>query len=115
MGQGPQEERPASALSITVWDTGHAEPRHWSLTCDPPAGDHPDPVAACEALSRVADPFAPVPPGSVCAQVIAGPQRAAISGIWRGQRVDAGYSRNDSCQEQRWQALAEVFGTGRRR
>jgi Subtilisin inhibitor-like len=109
-------ERPAqqTRLTITVWDHDSAQPHRWQLACDPPGGDHPDPAAACAALAAASAPFAPVPPGRNCAQVFFGPQRAEISGTWLGQPVHTTYRRTDSCQEQKWQELADVFRAGHR-
>jgi len=98
-------------LTITVWDAPDAQPRRYTLTCDPPGGDHPDPQRACAALLSAEAPFAPVPADVRCMQMWSGPQRATIEGRWRGVPVAASYSRNDSCETARWDALAGVFGT----
>lgn len=97
-------------LTITVWDAPDAQPRRYTLSCDPPGGDHPDPQRACAALARAEAPFAPVPPDVRCMAMWSGPQRATIEGSWRGIPVAASYSRVDSCESARWNALAEVFG-----
>lgn len=96
-------------LTITVWADPETPPRAWQLQCDPPGGDHPNSATACEALERTPHPFAPVASGMVCAQIVAGPERATIEGLWRGDSVHATYKRTDSCQEARWQALADVL------
>lgn len=97
-------------LTITVWDAPDAQPRRFTLYCDPPGGDHPDPRRACAALTRAEAPFAPVPPEVRCLAMWSGPQRARIEGSWRGVPVAASYSRTDSCETARWNALADVFG-----
>jgi hypothetical protein len=96
-------------LTVTVVDGPRLPPRVRTLTCDPPGGTHPDPVAACRALERARHPFDPVPAGMLCTQVYGGPETATITGTWRGAPVDAAYRRTDGCEIARWQALAAVL------
>jgi len=98
-------------LTVTIWDEPGARPRRYTLRGDPPGGDHPHPEAACAAIDRGEAPFAPVPPGTRCLEVWSGPQRATVEGTWRGAAVSAHYSRVNSCESARWNALAPVFGT----
>lgn len=81
----------------------------WTLTCDPPGGDHPDPAAACGALAAAGDPFAPLPSDVVCAQQYGGDQTARISGTYRGEPVDLALSRVDGCRIQQWDRLGAVL------
>lgn len=76
--------------------------RTFTLHCDPPGGDHPDPETACRALSRMDDPFAPVPPDVACTEIYGGPQTATVTGTFRGDPVEARFSRADGCQIGRW-------------
>lgn len=99
-------------LVVTVDDGTGGTPRTWTLTCDPPGGDHPDPVAACAAIEAARRPFAPVPAGMLCTQIYGGPQTATIEGTWRGEPVRASYKRSDGCEIARWNALAAVLGSG---
>ena len=101
-----------SALTVTVVDAPGAAPRTWTLTCDPPGGDHPRPAEACAAIDAAPDPFAPVPPDRACTMIYGGPQTATVTGTWRGQRVDASYRRTDGCEIARWEALSAVLGPG---
>ncbi|MGH3326306.1 MAG: SSI family serine proteinase inhibitor [Streptomycetales bacterium] len=101
-----------SELTITVRADKNAEPRTWTLRCDPPGGDHPEPAAACRALERVRDPFAPVPPDARCTLIYGGPQTATITGSWQGRHVEAGYDRTDGCEINRWNAIAPVLEPG---
>jgi hypothetical protein len=103
----------ASRLRVSIRDSPDRDPAMWTLSCDPPGGDHPDPAAACAALAAADRPFDPVPPGTMCAQVYGGPQTATIDGVWQGRPVHATYSRVDACEIARWDALAAVFGTAR--
>lgn len=108
-GPGNAPGTAQARLTVTVWTDAQAPPRVWRLQCDPPGGDHPNPASACAALERAPHPFAPLPPGVACAQIVSGPERATIEGQWRGDPVNATYKRTDSCEEQRWRALADVF------
>jgi hypothetical protein len=96
---------------VSVTERPGAPPVIWTLTDNPLGGDHPDPAAAHAALAAAAHPFAPVPPGTMCAQVYGGPQMATIDGVWRGVPVHATYSRVDACEISRWNALSAVFRT----
>jgi hypothetical protein len=103
---------PSSELTIIVTSGPGGDAVTWTLSCDPPAGTHPDPAAACTALDAARDPFAPVPADMMCTQQYGGPEQATITGTWRGERVDASYSRTDGCEIARWGKLAAVFGSG---
>ena len=118
-GQGPSDpgsvtapETPAtvSALTISVAAAHGATPRRWTLTCSPAGGTHPHPRAACATLSSLKDPFAPVPPHTMCTMIFSGPQTASITGTWDGKRVSASYARDNGCQTARWDKLAPVLG-----
>ena len=103
---------PSSELIVTVWESPQEEPTTWTLRCDPPGGNHPEPAAACRALATAKQPFAPVPADRLCTQIYGGPQTATIEGTWRGGRVSASYRRTDGCEIARWNALMPVFRTG---
>ncbi len=109
-GTGASAARPSVSLTINVRPGPHAAMRHWTLTCGPAGGSLPGAVAACAALSRVKDPFAPVRRGVMCQMIYSGPQTASVTGIWHGRRVHAQFSRVDGCQTQRWSRIAAVFG-----
>jgi len=99
----------ATALTVTGTDATGATTT-WRLGCDPPAGDHPDPAAACAALDAQGErALPPVAKDRVCAQVYGGPEVATVSGTWRGQTVLATFSRTDGCQTARWDALAALL------
>ena len=82
----------------------------WTLTCDPAGGTLAHPAAACAALARVSDPFAPVQHGVMCSMIYGGPQTATIDGTWHGKQIHATFSRVDGCQTARWSRIAPVFG-----
>jgi hypothetical protein len=102
--------KPASSLTISVTAARGAVPRHWTLTCEPAGGTHPNPQTACITLDHVKDPFAPVPSGVMCSMIASGPQTASITGIWDGKHVTATYSRDNGCQTERWNKISKVLG-----
>lgn len=113
-GQLPKlPELPRTELTISV-DPGNRKPLRWTLICDPPGGDHPLAAPACELLAKFAgqevDPFAPPRKNRACTDLYGGPDTATVSGVWRGRRVQASFSRVDGCEIARWDALGSVLG-----
>lgn len=110
-------EPPETSLTIVV-NTGTAEGSlEWTLSCDPPDRSHPEPEAACATLADV-DPevFEPVPSDQRCTQVYGGPETATVTGELRGERLRAEFARNNGCEINRWDTLADVLqveGDGR--
>src|SRR4051794_27887883 len=93
----------STQLQISYQPKGTAGPtRHATLRCAPPGGTHSHPAVACAALARLAHPFAPTPTGVACAELYSGPQRAHVTGTYRGTRIDASFRRTDSCETSRW-------------
>jgi Subtilisin inhibitor-like len=107
----PAAAGPKASLVITVRANATAAPVRWTLICDPDGGTHPDAAAACAALRRAKDPFAPVPRGVMCPMIVGGPQTATITGTWNGEPVDAVFSKRDGCQTGRWDRIGPVFGS----
>ena len=100
-------ETSGSATSLTItWDDGGGKTGTWQLTCDPAGGDHPDPEAACQALTSGGTVgLNPVKPGTLCSQIYGGPQTATIAGTWQGKPVSAKLKRTNGCEVARWKAL----------
>jgi hypothetical protein len=100
---------PATNLTIVVvTDTSPATT--WHLTCDPAGGDHPDPEQACAALDAHGEQaLPPVPADRMCTEIYGGGQTARITGTWRGDPVQASFSRTDGCEIARWNALAGLL------
>lgn len=85
------------------------EPESWTLTCVGNAsGSHPEAEAACAHLAGMEDPFAPLPPDSVCTEQYGGPQTAHVTGRWKGQPVDLELSRVDGCHISQWDSLVPL-------
>jgi hypothetical protein len=104
---GPAAE---DALSITVDRGDGREPEKYTLVC---AGEqpstHPDAQAACEHLSGLDDPFAPIAADVMCTEIYGGPQTAHITGRWQGEPVDLELSRVDGCHISQWDSLGPVL------
>ncbi|MFJ4931069.1 SSI family serine proteinase inhibitor [Streptomyces sp. NPDC088736] len=100
-------------LTVTVRHLGGAADGTYELRCHPAGGSHPTPEQACEALDRRTtwgkDPFAPVPPGSLCTMLYGGPATAHVTGTWAGRPVDARFDRADGCEIARWDALVPLL------
>ena len=89
-----------------VSDDGAGKTETWTLTCDPAGGTHPDPAAACAALAaKGATAMPAVDKDMMCTQQFGGPQTAKITGTWKGEAVNASFSRTNGCEISRWQAL----------
>jgi hypothetical protein len=105
--------RTASAttrLAITVYPREVGQPRtlRYRLACDSPRGTVPHPAHACRVLARLAHPFAPVQRGRICSDIMLGPQQAFVTGVLRGQRVNAHLTVRGSCEIDRWRAVRAV-------
>jgi hypothetical protein len=101
-------------LRIAFWeDSSQPGSRvDWTLTCDPPAGTHPDPDAACARLDETgAGAFEPLP-DQACTEIYGGAQRAEISGTVDGEPVDASFQRTNGCEIEAWDALLGVLPPG---
>jgi hypothetical protein len=95
-----------TSLTIDVTPGEGAEPKTYTLTCDPAGGDHPQPEQACDAIAAAgASVFEPVPSDTACTMVFGGPQKATITGTYRGKDVDASFSRENGCEIDRWEKL----------
>jgi Subtilisin inhibitor-like len=110
----PATGRPSSPgrteLAIWVYPRGIGQPgaRHYRLACDPARGTVPHPAQACRVLAHLSHPFAPVPPGTACGQIVLGPAEARVAGLMRGRRVGALLSLRDTCEIGRWSRLRAV-------
>jgi hypothetical protein len=104
----------ATELEITFWPQGRAKGAGQKLTlsCDPPAGTHPNPAEACEKLAALNDPFAPLPKDQMCIQLYGGPEEALISGTYRGKPVSYALSRTDGCKIDRYEKLSFLLPPG---
>ncbi len=107
--EGDLPEAPIGQLQVHVNDRDRAYIQN--LTC---TGDREvDPAACAEIAENIeqaaedgaGDPFTAVDPAAVCTEKNYGAQEAVINGTWEGQEIEATLSRDDSCEEARWQRL----------
>lgn len=100
-----------TVLQIKAWPNGkdRGAPREWTLHCDLAGGTHPTPEKACEQLLDLSDPFAPTPGDAVCTEIYGGPTVAEVEGLYRGETVDAKFTRTDGCEIRRWDHHAFLF------
>ncbi|WP_019073233.1 SSI family serine proteinase inhibitor [Streptomyces hokutonensis] len=99
-------------LTVTVRHAGSADGTR-DLYCHPGGGTHPDVTGACEAVGRNTrwgkDPFAPVPPDSMCTMIYGGPATAHVTGTWAGRPVDTTYDRSNGCEISRWNRMVPLL------
>ena len=109
----PTPSATADELTIVVLDAGDREST-WTLTCDPVGGTHPDPAAACAALTAHATAaLPPVAKDTMCTDVYGGPETASITGTWVGRPVASSFSRTNGCQTARWNMLEGLLPAAR--
>jgi Subtilisin inhibitor-like len=102
---------PGTSLTIQVWREGRPSDDVLVLTlrCKPAGGSLPRAVRACAALSRLEDPFRPVPADAVCTQQYGGPSEAFVTGRFEGRRIWSRFNRRNGCHIARWQKHAFLF------
>jgi subtilisin inhibitor-like len=111
---GADESDSRIDLKLTLWPTGtHGDSISWTLLCEPTGGDHPDPAAACAALTAVKDPFGKLKPPPRCEEIPgSSPEVALLEGDFRGHKVRSMFERSNACVAGRWDRIAPVFDTG---
>jgi hypothetical protein len=66
--------------------------------------------ALCTAVDGIdAEQFEPVPEMTACTQQYGGPETAHVTGTFRGEPVDARFSREQGCEIARWEAVVAVL------
>src|ERR671918_2618789 len=105
-------EMPETLLRIDVRLEPGADTTTRLLECDPVGGGVADPEAACRRLAELENPFAPTPPDTACTEIYGGPQTATITGVLRGETVDASFSRENGCEIARWDKLRFLLPAG---
>lgn len=103
---------PGDHLTVTVTDSGSFDGTH-HLYCHPDGGTYRNAREACGQLDRQTqwgrDLFAPVPKDSVCTMIYGGPQRAKVTGMWAGRRVNAEFNRKNGCETARWNRFSRLL------
>ena len=111
-GGDDNDEQPAAAnsiaeLTVTVDPDGDggAKPKTATVKCGP-ASDSKE----CAALGDMrADVFQPVPGNMACTQQYGGPETATVTGTFKGEHVDAKFSRVNGCEIARWERMKPVL------
>jgi hypothetical protein len=98
------EDGAATELMIVIWPEGEGEGESvsYTLTCEPAGGTLPDGAGACAQLDETDAPFEPVPADAVCTEIYGGPHEAFVTGSYKGEAVDARFSRENGCEIDRW-------------
>lgn len=101
-------------LTVSVRSSPSAQPKTWTLTCDPTGGNMANAQKACDALDTASaskkDPFAATPKTEMCTMIFGGPQTATVTGTWQGRAVKASFDRKNGCEMDRWNALSALLG-----
>jgi hypothetical protein len=114
---GPTSDPAAGGIEPTQNDLiieldrgdGSAVERYTLICAGAVEGTHPAAQAACDHLSGMDDPFAPLPADAMCTQVYDGPQTAHVTGRWGGRPVDVRLARNDGCHISQWDGLGPLL------
>jgi hypothetical protein len=108
-GGGAASSPPKVSLNITVTGVPGRASQHWTLTCDPTGGTHPNAAAACAELLRYKEPFAPLlqPKDLACPMILASSKVATIKGTYFGQPVNTTL-HDGACDLSRWAQLGQV-------
>ena len=103
-------DRPENDLTVVVDRGDGSPPEEYTLVCAGQVeGTHPDAQAACDHLTGLEDPFAPLPDDAICTEQYGGPQTARVSGRWQGAAVDLELSRTDGCRIAQWDGLGPLL------
>ena len=111
-GSGPTPSAPAGQADLTiVLDDGFGIRATWTLTCGPPGGNHPRPKVACGVLGAKGRTALP-PSAGACDQQYGGPQKALVTGTWRGREVRSQFTLENGCEIARWTDMIGLLPPG---
>jgi hypothetical protein len=96
-------------LTFKVYEEGAntKRPRTLTVTCQAE-----DAKGLCAQIAAAKDAFAEPGKGKACTQQFGGPQRATVTGVLLGKKIDTAFSLANGCQITRWNKLAFVLGDG---
>jgi hypothetical protein len=106
-GTGTPGSTAPSQVNISITVTG-ANARHWTLRCEPPSGNVPDPQTACERLLGQPALFNPSPHHVMCPQMMADAPGYLVSGTFLGQHIHRAIM-DGGCDLGKWSILHEIF------
>jgi hypothetical protein len=76
--------------------------------------DAPEDSELCREVAGLdAKVFEPTPGNVACTQQYGGPETATVTGTFRGQPVDARFSRQNGCEIARWQDASALLEAAR--
>ncbi len=113
-GGGPTPSAAAGPANLKIMlDDGFGVRAYWTLTCAPTGGSHPNPRVACGVLgANGGEALPPSPPDQACTQQYGGPQKALVTGTWRGATVRSQFSLENGCEIERWTAMIGLLPPG---
>jgi subtilisin inhibitor-like len=83
--------------------------RSWTLNCEPAAGTRQGAAAACTALLKLKNPFAPLPSGVACPMILLSNKKIVVTGTWFGTRVHR-VVVDGGCDMTLFRKLDKIFG-----
>ncbi|MEE1938216.1 SSI family serine proteinase inhibitor [Streptomyces sp. TRM 70361] len=87
-----------SQLVLTMSASTLAPGSRFTLECQPPGGDHPDPVTACATLSQAGGDFNKIDPnGMMGCHALHDPVTVTAEGTWLGEKVTYSRSFTNGC------------------
>jgi hypothetical protein len=102
----PGTTAPPSEADISITVTGANG--HWTLRCEPPSGNVPDPQTACERLLAQPALFSPPARHMMCPQLMRDAPGYVVSGTFLGQHVSRAIL-DGGCDLAKWSVLHEIF------
>jgi hypothetical protein len=103
-GCGEDDEQPADAPAAVADLVVEVEPGGKSGTVECDAAEDCPEVAALEPAV-----FEPTPGNVACTQQYGGPEQATVKGTFKGQPVDASFSRENGCEIARWEDAKPIL------
>jgi hypothetical protein len=104
-GCGEDDEPPAAPASELANLEITVDGKSATVRCDS-ADDSPECGTVAEFDAKV---FEPTPGDTACTQQYGGPEKATVTGTFRGEQVDAQFSRENGCEIARWQDASELL------
>ncbi|WP_158220892.1 SSI family serine proteinase inhibitor [Kineosporia sp. R_H_3] len=110
-GRTPSAAAGSADLKILL-DDGFGIRATWTLTCDPAGGSHPAPAVACGVLGANGAKALKASTSATCAEQYGGPQKALVTGTWRGAPVKSQFTLENACEVGRWTAMIGLLPPG---
>jgi hypothetical protein len=91
-------------INLTVTGGGQT----WTLRCEPPSGNVPDPQAACESLLSQPALFSTSPRHVMCPQIMGDGPGYLVSGTFLGQNISKAIM-DGGCDLGKWSLMHNIF------